>query len=445
MKTLPLIRYGLLALPLAFLGLPLYVYVPPLYGNIEAIGLTLTGLVLLLARSTDFLTDPLMGWVYDRWRKRLSARFWMLLGSPLLMAGVWWLFHPGPQAGWLDLLLSLLLLNLGFTLIAVPYYAAAVELAPQAQAQRRVAMWREALMLLGVLLALFLPVMWPQYSPLSVLAVTFLGLLPVTLLWQWSIHPRAYQAPSLSNSQNLPQDAAEQTQLALRQAMKALLQLQFWNALAAALPAGLFLFYVQEVLQLSLQQAGLLLVLYFFGGLLAAPVWLRLARHFSAISLWKSSLLLASVAFLPAAFLNAESVWLFVLVCLVSGFSLSADVVFPISLQGQMAAQYSQQSGQSRGGAALGWWGMVNKLALAVSAAVALPLLEILSSRFGRASALPFLYAGLPVLFKLWTWWLLRRHTEGLQSIPLQGTPNDDLQHCSAMVPDPAVVERGRV
>ena len=61
-----LLFYGLPGLPLAMLGLPLYVYLPSFYT--QEIGLTLStvGLALLAARSLDVITDPLVGWLNDR-------------------------------------------------------------------------------------------------------------------------------------------------------------------------------------------------------------------------------------------------------------------------------------------------------------------------------------------------------------------------------------------
>ena len=50
--------YALPAVALAFLGLPLYVYLPAHYAELPGIGLAAVGAVLLFARLLDLLTDP---------------------------------------------------------------------------------------------------------------------------------------------------------------------------------------------------------------------------------------------------------------------------------------------------------------------------------------------------------------------------------------------------
>ena len=64
------LRYGLMALPLAFVALPLYVFLPNYYARSFGLPLASLGALLLLARVADALIDPLLG----RWVDRLFAR-----------------------------------------------------------------------------------------------------------------------------------------------------------------------------------------------------------------------------------------------------------------------------------------------------------------------------------------------------------------------------------
>ncbi|MGB5639693.1 MAG: MFS transporter, partial [Sedimenticolaceae bacterium] len=52
-----LMVYAMPALPLAFLGLPLYVYLPAHYAGLPGLGLAAVGVVLLVARLLDLVTD----------------------------------------------------------------------------------------------------------------------------------------------------------------------------------------------------------------------------------------------------------------------------------------------------------------------------------------------------------------------------------------------------
>ena len=54
-------RAGLLALPLAFVALPMYVNLPHFYATQFAVPLASLGAVLLFSRLADALIDPLLG------------------------------------------------------------------------------------------------------------------------------------------------------------------------------------------------------------------------------------------------------------------------------------------------------------------------------------------------------------------------------------------------
>lgn len=99
MRSVHYPAYAALAVPLAFLGLPLYVYVPSLYAQLPAIGLGLAGGVLFGARLLDLLTDPAVGWMGDRLRHRVHPLGWMLFGVPVIAFGVHALFNPPADAG----------------------------------------------------------------------------------------------------------------------------------------------------------------------------------------------------------------------------------------------------------------------------------------------------------------------------------------------------------
>ena len=55
------LRYGFMGLPLAFVALPLYVHLPNVYAQQFGVPLATLGLVLLLARLFDAVTDPWLG------------------------------------------------------------------------------------------------------------------------------------------------------------------------------------------------------------------------------------------------------------------------------------------------------------------------------------------------------------------------------------------------
>ena len=176
------------------------------------------------------------------------------------------------------------------------------------------------------------------------------------------------------------------------------------NAMAGGTAATLFVLYARDVIGMGEGGRGLLLLVYFATGLLLLPAWVAYARRAGRVRAWRLAMLIAALGFLPAAFLGPGDIPGFVVVCLITGATLGADIALPAALQAQLVVSESRQMQKPRGGALFGLWGMAGKLALALAAGVALPLLALLSqpaSGWTQTQVLPWLYAGLPVLIKL--------------------------------------------
>ena len=92
--------HGCIGLPLAVIGYPLSIWIPAHYSGGLGLSLAAVGTILMLARFTDVITDPLMGELSDRWRTRFGRRKpWVFLGTPLMMTGVYLLFVPPEGIG----------------------------------------------------------------------------------------------------------------------------------------------------------------------------------------------------------------------------------------------------------------------------------------------------------------------------------------------------------
>ena len=97
LTRLQLTAYGAPAAPLAMVGLPLVAYVPAIYADTDGFGLSLglVGLMITLSRMTDVVTDPIIGFLSDKWRTRWGRRKpFMVAGMPIYALGAWLLFVP---------------------------------------------------------------------------------------------------------------------------------------------------------------------------------------------------------------------------------------------------------------------------------------------------------------------------------------------------------------
>ena len=117
LRTISILAYGSLNLPVGTIGLPVAIYLAPLYAGQLNLSLGLIGAAFLLARLSDFITDPLVGVLSDRWRPRVGRRrIWLVLGTVVMMAGVFLLFRPQPGATIVYFLASVSLVYFGYTL-----------------------------------------------------------------------------------------------------------------------------------------------------------------------------------------------------------------------------------------------------------------------------------------------------------------------------------------
>ena len=93
-----ILSYGGLATPLAMIGYPIAIWLIPFYSEVVGIELYVIANILLLARFTDVITDPILGQLGDSTKTSIGRRKpWIILGVPLMMLAIYKLFIPGAE------------------------------------------------------------------------------------------------------------------------------------------------------------------------------------------------------------------------------------------------------------------------------------------------------------------------------------------------------------
>ena len=216
-RTAPLPRstvlvYGSIGLPLAVIGYPIAIWLIPHYSGALGVSLAAVSTMLMLARITDVVTDPLIGEASDRSRTRFGRRRpWLIVGTPVMMIGIWMLFVPPEGVGTLYLLGWLTVMMLGSTLISLPYGAWGAELSPDYHERARVTASRELYVLLGLLVAAFVPFLVEaagvrRSGPvLAALAWTIVVVLPASVaVVVWRVpEPEARRQPKVPITQGI--------------------------------------------------------------------------------------------------------------------------------------------------------------------------------------------------------------------------------------------------
>jgi Na+/melibiose symporter-like transporter len=387
-------------MPLALVELPLFVLLPNFYGDTLGVDLGIIGAVLLITRALDALLDPAIGaWIDSRAAAGHYRRFiWLAL--PALAVGYLALLWPWPrESAWLATWLAVgsLVTYLGYSVVSIAYQAWGAAIAHDDAQRARVTGVREGFGLIGVLLA-----------------ATFLtpaGIPELTLLFLLMLVPAALAllaAPAAVPAQHAPSAksawspfAAWGTVMANR-GFRWLLATMIANGVATAIPATLVLFFVADVLGAT-ESAPLFLGAYFLAGAIGMPGWVLLAGRIGLRHAWLVGMGCAIIAFVWALGLGPGDNASFLVVCVLTGLALGADLALPPAL---LAASISNHGDAGRReGAYFGIWNLATKLCLAAAAGIALPLLSVLGYTPGDPASntihLSLTYAALPCLLKL--------------------------------------------
>lgn len=387
--------YALFAAMLASAGLPIYIHAPKFYVDQYGVSLAALGSVLFALRLFDFVQDPVLGWLSERFRTRRRA--WVAVGAAAMALAMLGLFAVTPPvAPLLWFALTLTLLFTAFSFLTICFYAQGVDTAGRIGGQGghvRLAAWRETGALLGVCLAAVAPTGLAALSghPFALFAAGFAGLaiLGAAAMWrEWRAVATAGDPPGLRPV------LADGT-------ARRLLLIALVNATPVAVTSTLFLFFVESRLAAPGWE-GPLLLLFFLAAAVSAPFWGRAAGRFGAKRTLLSAMALAIVSFGFAALLGAGDVALFAAICLASGATLGADMTLLPAIFARRMAVVAPQAGQ-----AFGLWSFVSKFTLAFAAVTLLPLLDAAGFRSGGDNPgtalvmLTVLYALVPCALKL--------------------------------------------
>lgn len=394
-------RVSLYALMLAAAGIPLYIHLPRFASVNLGIGLGVVGTVLLLIRLIDLVQDPLIGWAIDRWPGAqmvfaMAAAMGLAIGFPMLFS-----IEPGPMAT-TTLVIVLILLFSAYSLGMILLYGRSSTLAksPKAPDLMTLAAYREGGMLLGVVIAAIAPALLAGFGAANLGYPAFgllLGAIAITsavlTLPIWRRTPIVGEGLSFSG-------------LASSGAFKLLL-LAVANSLPVALTSTLFLFFVEDRLNLS-GKAGGFLVLFFLCAGLSVPLWARLNQSLGSKTILMIAMPLAIASFVGAGVLAPGNAVGFAVVCIASGAALGADMVV-------LPAMFSVALTKAglKASAAFGIWSFAGKLGLALAAFTVLPWLERSGFIPGQdnspeaLSTLTLAYVILPCALKLFAFGLV--------------------------------------
>lgn len=407
--------YGSLAFPLAAAFIALQVFVPTFYAESTGLSLTTIGLVLLIARLCDTVTDPIVGYLSDRtptaWRRR---KLFVVIATPLIAISTFYLFNPPADVGRSYLLLWTIAIYIAGTLSIVPLGAWGAELSSDYNKRSTITGVRVAFGLAGSLAALLIAVVFSADDSAQ-LGRTLSGVTWLVIATLVAATVLAAMLVPDDKDTSLPENtlSAAWDVISKPTPFRQLLGSFFLNAVGNAIPASLFILFVTHVIGAP-EAVGRLLFLYFICSALSVPVWVAVSKKLGKHQTWTVAILLAAAFFVWTPFLNAESVAIFYVIVIVTGFATGADLVLPAAINGDIIEWDALQTGYKRPGLFFALWGTATKLSFALAIGIAFPLLDVIGfsatgANDGNAiQGLAIMY-GLPcIAFKLTALFLMR-------------------------------------
>jgi len=403
-KATPLAAYAALTFPMGGLGLPITVYLPPLYATEVGLGLALVGTIFMFARIFDVVTDPIMGLVIDhyptRWGRR---RHWIVLSVPLLLVSAFFIYFPQPGSSAAYLIGWMLVLYTGYTMLTIAHQSWGAELSNDYVERNRIYGWREVAIILGMVSVLALPAALEitagadAFGKVGAMGWFLIIILPVTALAAVLLvpdHPR-------------PETAAQKAEW--REALKMLftnwsmariVAADMFTSLALGILGSSYLFLAGFVWELP-DYSSLMLLCYFVLGFAGMPFWMWLSKRVSkhrALSVALIWSIFAQLAFLipgPGDFMMA----LFATFAL--GVAFGAGPFLLRSMMADVCDKDRLDTGHNRTGLLYAMLTTTAKVGGAVSVGITYPLLAWVGFDPSNAVNTPEALDGLRIIFAL--------------------------------------------
>lgn len=393
-----------LALPLSFVGIPIYLNISDFYARNFDLNLALIGVLLIFIRAFDVLQDPAIGYFSDYLAsKKITRRTIITFSSLLLSLSFYLVFNPSlalsQNAVIAYFVLTLALTYTCFNFVTINFESLAAIMARNDLERITINSYKEFLGLLGIILAFILPAILSQFFGFSLSAsyATLSLVFAVLILFATLVF-----LPHLKIDSEIFSSAKTLSFFNVLKDKKFLFFLVIFvtNSVAVSLPAANLNFFIRDILH-SEKNLGWFLAIYFLSACLFIPLWKNLFKRFGIVQMWILSIGFSVLTFLFAYFLKAENSLYFYGVCFFSGAFLGADLIAPPTILAQLT-QYKKELVSSY----FSMWNIAIKFGLMIAASGSL----IALSSFGyhpvnataeSLQAVAFFYAALPCLLKL--------------------------------------------
>ncbi len=350
------LAFSSIGMPLAAVGLPMAVFVAPMYASELGLGTTLTGLIFMFLRFWDLGTDPIMGWLVDTRPTRFGrVKHWIAASVPVLGISAYFLFMPdGDTVSPPYLIFWLAVFWLGYTMLQTPHQSWVPLITHTYDSRSRLFMWREIISTATLLVLLIVPTILAIYydfgrrDQVMVMGVILIIGLPLTVGLALKFVPDPPPTPESSNQKfnwSLL-GAAFKDPTIVR-----ILCTEILVGIAIAATGGTFLFAAYWGFGVS-SFAPVILMVFFVSGFAAMPLWTWLSRRTEkhtaliAVCIWSA---ITFTTYLPLSAAGGGATRLMI-AAVVSGLGYGTPFILVRSMMADVIEREKVRSGDSRAG-----------------------------------------------------------------------------------------------
>lgn len=373
-----ILAFGTIAFPIGMISLPVAIYLAPLYSGHLGIGLAIVGTALIATRLLDFVTDPLIGILSDRWRPSIGRRkVWLIIGTLTLGGGIYMLFCPPEGINALYFVVAVSFAYFGLTTLRLPYTAWAAELSPDYHVRTKISSTTQFFGVFGLIASTLVPtylIAQHDASPIEIMRAIgwiIIVLLPITSTVVFFTVPEP-SAPPKTTKFHAPSAAK---MLMSNGPFVRLTAASLIATLGEAFRQSTTVFFARDVV--GLENIGQVYFFYFAAGLVTIPVWTSLARRIEKHRALALSLVIVAVTNALMFFLSYGDVAAFYTLFVAKGMCFGGVVMLPYAMIADTVDVDTADTLDRQQGLFYSVEAMVQKLGSAVGAGLPLILLAM--------------------------------------------------------------------
>lgn len=362
------------------------------------------GLVMLIARIWDAITDPIMGYISDRTQSRFGKRrVYLIFTSPLILVSMYLLFFPYDMSDVnlriIAALASYLLFTTVQTAVMIPYYSLSSEVSSDYQQRASYNSYRLGFSIFASILCVAVPGiivgLFDEKVGYQVMSLSFGLLFFLSVLFTGLFVKEEIQTKPLESKFNVHELIKPLGLRPFRQYLGMFLVLQ----MAMAIMSGLFFFFVDFYItkdQTANQESTIVglvaAALMFSMQIVALPVYIKMIEKKGKTFAYRFGGLLwiLTALFILVMPPNVNPIALYVLAALM-GFGISGPGLVPHTMYGDVVDAGQLYFNDRLDGQMSGFTNFINKVAQAVGLALVMGLIGLAGFKEREPGAAPIL------------------------------------------------------